>query len=135
MRDLSRLTRVREIWEQRERARVAAALAAQRMAVEHAEQAHAAHRQALAMDGMVDPLLTFVARTATHERRIEAEQELSHAAVQTEASRGVWRRAKQDLDIAENLEERRRAAIEAGLMRTEINTLDELATIRHGRAS
>ncbi len=133
MRDMARLVRVREIWEQREKARVASVLAAARVAQSAADVASDHHRMALASGSTYGPVMSFVAQTATHDARTRAQAEAAHADLQADATRGVWRRAKQDLEMVERLQERRRLAVRAEEARVETKVLDELASIRHGR--
>ena len=132
MRDLRRLVRVREIWERREKAHVARAMDAARRAHEEAATRAEQHHLALGTD-LGGPVLNQTARTATWEALARSQAHAQTAALQEEASRGVWRRAKQDLEITERLEDRRKQAeaLEAG--RRDTKTLDEIASNRHGR--
>jgi flagellar export protein FliJ len=130
---MARLVRVREIWEQREKARVASALALARTTRTAAEVASEHHQTALGSAATYGPITSFVAQTATHDALELARAEAVHAGLQAEATRGVWRRAKQDLEIVERLQERRRLVARAEQARAETKALDELAAIRHGR--
>ena len=135
MRDLRRLVRVREIWERREKAQVARAIQASRAAAAQAAERAEQHEAALTDPGTVDPMLAHTSRTATWEAFSVAEHHARAAAIQEEATRGVWRRAKQELEITERLEDRRRQAAALETERKETKVLDEVAANRHGRSA
>lgn len=133
MRDLARLVRIREIWERREKAQVARAMEAARLAGAKAEERAGAHSRALSQ-AVGDLMLSQVARTATWEAYSTSRTHAQAAALQEEATRGVWRRAKQELEISERLDERRREAEAIEADRRTTKALDEIAATRHGRS-
>jgi flagellar biosynthesis chaperone FliJ len=128
---MRKLVRVREIWERREKAQVARAIQASRVASAEADERTRLHQDALGF--AADPVLAFTAQTATWEAMAKAQRHAETASLQEEATRGVWRRAKQELEITERLEDRRRQAAAAEEDRRESKVLDEVAANRHGR--
>jgi flagellar biosynthesis chaperone FliJ len=63
----------------------------------------------------------------------QAKRYAMTASLQEDATRGVWRRAKQELEITERLEDRRRQAAALEEDRRASKVLDEVAANRHGR--
>ena len=135
MRDLRKLVRVREIWERREKAQVARAIQASRAAAAEADERALRHHEALGSFLVVDPVLAHTAQTATWEALAQAKKYAETASLQEDATRGVWRRAKQELEITERLEDRRRQAAALQEDRRASKVLDEVAANRHGRTS
>lgn len=133
MRDLRKLVRVREIWERREKAQVARAIQLSRAAAAEAEEQTRRHQEALGNPLTGDPVLVYTAQTATWEAMARSQRHAQSASLQEEATRGVWRRAKQELEITERLEDRRRQAAALEEDRKESKALDEVAANRHGR--
>lgn len=129
MRDLDRLLRVRTAWERRAAARLGEKLACQAAAEEALQAAVESHRRSLDT-ALSSTELTRLARTATHDDLgfRAAEHELANRAV--DASRGVWRRTQQDLEILQKLSDRWTERAEQEHLRREQQEADELAALR-----
>lgn len=133
MRDFRRLARVRSIWEMQARIETASAVRRAAEANRLASQAAERHRSAL-HDATGSGLVTLMTgRLATYESFSQAQQSVSHEKLRLEATRGVWRRTKQDLEVVEKLEARRIDNVESDERKRFDRQLDELAMLMRGR--
>ncbi len=136
MRDLSKITRLRAIREKQARADLGNARSSEAAAREAEAATAEAHKEALSSQegGNVHSLqAAHLARTATAEDSAFAAAERALSEQRTRAARGAWQRSVQDLDIAENLDERRRQNLALTARRTSDRMLDELMTMRRKR--
>lgn len=132
---MSRITRVRGIWEKQARAALGEANRELADAEQAVEEARVEHQKTVAdissaKPGIEDFGLRRTAGMATHERYTAAELVRGHAEVRSRAAHGAWRRSAQDLDVAEKLEERRKQALAYLARRSAEATLDELMALR-----
>ncbi len=133
MRDFSKITRLRSIREKQARSELGQARNQELEAREEEARRAEAHREALAGEegSNVHSLRAAqLARTATAERSADAGAQRAMSEQRTRAARGAWQRSVQDLDIAENLDERRRQSLALTARRTSDRMLDELMTMR-----
>lgn len=135
MKDMSKITRVRKIWERQARASLGQANTDLSQAEADAEAAHDEHRRTVApvnapSAGLDDLTIRRIAGMATHEKYTVAELVRQQADHRSRAAHGNWRRSAQDLEIAEKLEERRKQALAYLARRSAEATLDELMAIR-----
>ena len=128
MRDLSRLVRVRKIWEKQARIQLGQATQELNEAERATVSALDDHRRFQETDG--DILIRRIAGMATHEKYTAAELVRRQAEHRTRAAQGSWRRSAQDLDASEKLEERRKQALAYLARRSAEATLDELMAMR-----
>lgn len=136
MRDFSKITRLRSIREKQARAEVGKARNKELEAREDEARKAEAHKDALASDegSNVHSLRAAqLARTATAEGSAAAGAQRVVSEQRTRAARGAWQRSVQDLDIAENLDERRRQNLALTARRSSDRMLDELMTMRRRR--
>lgn len=139
MKDMSKITRVREIWEKQARAQLGQAngdLAHAEAEVEAAKEAH--HNTIAPADtpthGLDDLTIRRIAGMATHEKYTVAEVVRQQADHRARAAHGNWRRSAQDREVAEKLDERRRQALAYLARRSAEATLDELMAIRRKKS-
>lgn len=135
MKDMSKITRVRSIWEKQSKAALGEANRRLAEAEQAVEEARIEHQQTVtdiagAKPGLADLGLRRTAGMATHERYTAAELVRGHAEVRSRAAHGAWRRSAQDLDVAEKLEDRRKQALAYLARRSAEATLDELMALR-----
>ncbi|MDH4116619.1 MAG: hypothetical protein OEX04_19590 [Acidimicrobiia bacterium] len=128
MRDLSRLVRVRKIWEKQARIQLGQATQELNEAERATVSALDDHRRSQETDG--DILIRRIAGMATHDKYTAAELVRRQAEHRTRAAQGSWRRSAQDLDASEKLEERRKQALAYLARRSSEATLDELMAMR-----
>lgn len=136
MRDFSKITRLRSIREKQARSELGQARNQELEAREEEARRAAAHKEALGGEegSNVHSLRAAqLARTATAERSVDAGAQRATSEQRTRAARGAWQRSVQDLDIAENLDERRRQSLALTARRTSDRMLDELMTMRRKR--
>lgn len=137
MRSFERLARIRAIWERRERVRLGDARRAVAEAGARLEAAEEAHGESI----HPDPTPMSSARLhllraqalATHESLLEASTARLHAEQRASAAQGVWRRSAQELEMAEELEARRRLSLAYEARRASERSLDELMALRTRR--
>lgn len=134
MRDMSRITRVRKIWEKQARAQLGQANAQLQNAENESHQALEEHRQTVDSPaegtGLDDLTVRRIAGMATHETYTAADRVRMQSEQRARASHGSWRRSAQELDIAEKLDERRKQALAYLARRSAEATLDELMALR-----
>lgn len=137
MKDMSRIARVRKIWEKQARAQLGEANAELSAAETKAADALEEHRQTASAEpegaGLDDLTIRRIAGMATHEKYTAAEIVRQQADHRARAAHGTWRRSAQDLDVAEKLDERRRQALAYLARRSAEATLDELMALRRKR--
>jgi len=135
VKDMSRIVRVRKIWEKQARAQLGQANGELSKAQAAVEEASEAHRDAIApvetpSTGLDDLTIRRIAGMATHERYTVAEVVRRQADHRVRASNGNWRRSAQEMQVAEKLEDRRRQALAYLARRSAEATLDELMVMR-----
>jgi hypothetical protein len=132
---MSRIVRVRKIWEKQARAQLGQANGELAEAETETEAAKEEHRKAIApaeeREATLDDLtIRRIAGMATHEKYTVAEVVRQQADHRARAAHGSWRRSAQDLEIAEKLEERRKQALAYLARRSAEAALDELMAMR-----
>lgn len=134
MKDMSRILRVRKIWEKQARSQLGEATTelteAQNQAVKALEEHRTTTSAPPAGSRLDDLTVRRIAGMATHEKYTAAELVRQQADHRARAAHGAWRRSAQDLEVADKLEERRKQALAYLARRSAEATLDELMAIR-----
>jgi hypothetical protein len=133
MKDFSKIARVRSIKERQARSELGQSIKREGEARRVEAAAADAHRQALEQTGAADArslVVQSLAQKATAERTTLASASRAWAEHNTQSARGSWQRAAQDLDVAEELEERRLIDLATKARRSSDMVLDEMMTIR-----
>lgn len=133
MRDFSKIARVRSIKERQARSELGQSIKRESEARNAEEAAADAHRDALGQAHAADAktlVVQSLAQKATAERIAMTTASRAWAEHTTQSARGSWQRAAQDLDVAEELEERRLVDLATKARRSSDMAMDEMMTIR-----
>jgi hypothetical protein len=138
VKDMTKITRVRGIWEKQARAALGEANRELAEAEEAVVTALDDHRRTVAdtantAPGLDNLMMRRMAGIATHERYTSAELVRGHAEARSRAAHGSWRRSAQDLEVATKLDERRKQALAYLARRSAEASLDELMALRRER--
>jgi hypothetical protein len=137
VKDMTKITRVRGIWEKQARAALGEANRQLAEAEEAVVTALDDHRRTVAdtatAPGIDNLMMKRMAGIATHERYTAAELVRGHAEARSRAAHGSWRRSAQELEVASKLEERRKQALAYLARRSAEASLDELMALRRER--
>jgi hypothetical protein len=133
MRDFSKIARVRAIKERQARSELGQSIKREDEARSAEVAAGEAHRDALGRSGAADAkslVVQSLTQKATAERIAVTAASRAWAQHSTQAARGAWQRAAQDLDVAEELEERRLIDLATRARRSSDMAMDEMMTMR-----